>query len=230
MLAEALLSSFRQVEPFFPFPPHLFPPPVGAQGSQSGSRCSSGEQPLVALHVSAITACPLGAPQLRPEARAARALPWWWEEVWPSGNTEGAAGILCRSLWSHSAGERSAQWARRGYKTPDAFCWLSPPPPPQHLCSNLDRASDAPFSQGKVQGWVGRTGCLGSTRYKQTPGQVPAYLIGKRHQAPMEKELLGHLTCGLPENQGVQLDRAHGRTQLCPQPPGSMVAPPGPRL
>lgn len=159
-----------------------------------------------------------------------RLLPWWWEEVWPSGNTEGAAGILCRSLWSHSAGERSAQWARRGYKTPDAFCWLSPPPPPQHLCSNLDRASDAPFSQGKVQGWVGRTGCLGSTRYKQTPGQVPAYLIGKRHQAPMEKELLGHLTCGLPENQGVQLDRAHGRTQLCPQPPGSMVAPPGPRL
>ena len=102
---------------------------AGAQGSQSGSRCSSAGQPLLPCTSWRLPPARWGPCSCAPGQGLQRLLPWWWEEVWPSGNTEGTAGILCRSLWSHSAGERSAWWAHRGYKTPAAFFWLNPPPP-----------------------------------------------------------------------------------------------------
>lgn len=110
-----------------PRPPSI-PSSVGAQGSQSGSRCSSAEQPLSPCTSRQLPPARWGPHSCAPGQGLQRLLPWWWEEVWPSGNTEGTAGILCRSLWSHSAGERSAWWARRGYETPAAFFWLNPPP------------------------------------------------------------------------------------------------------
>ena len=110
-------------------PTPSIPSSAGAQGSQSGSRCSSAEQPLLPCTSRQLPPAWWGPCSCALGQGLQRLLPWWWEEVPPSENTEGTAGILCSSLWSHTAGERSAWWARHGYETPAAFCWLSPPAP-----------------------------------------------------------------------------------------------------
>ena len=72
MLAEALLSLFRQVELFFPSPPSVYSSHWGP-GLPEWKQMFQCRAAAVALRISAITACSLGAPQLRPEARAAEA-------------------------------------------------------------------------------------------------------------------------------------------------------------
>jgi hypothetical protein len=69
--------------------------------------------------------------------------------------------------------------------TPATICWLSSSA--QYLCSNLESARGAP-PEGQAQGsWLGGAECPQSAGYKQTPGQMPTYLIEEMHQALMDK-------------------------------------------
>lgn len=53
------------------------------------------------------------------------------------------------------------------------------------LGSSPGPASEAPSSEGQLQGWVGGTGSSGSAGYKQTLSPVLAYLLGEHCQALM---------------------------------------------
>lgn len=131
--AEALLASFRQVERSFPSPLPIYSFLRFRAGAPRMEQMFQCRVAAVALHILVVHHLPAGPCSCAHGARAAEAASLVVGRGTAKREHRGTAGILCSSLWFHTAGERSAWWARRGCETPAAFCWLESSPHPAPL-------------------------------------------------------------------------------------------------